>query len=113
MTNHLFDSLFGYHAGSDAPFVTPLGGTALSHDAFLTLSARMANVFDAQGLQKGDRVAVQVAKSVPALVIYAACLRAGLVLLPLNTAYTVPELAYFLGDAEPRLVICDPASAEG
>ncbi|MDO6584763.1 malonyl-CoA synthase [Salipiger sp. 1_MG-2023] len=113
MTNHLFDQLFGYHAGSDAPFVTPLGGAALSHDDFLALSARMANVFVAQGLQKGDRVAVQVGKSVPALAIYAACLRAGLVLLPLNTGYTVSELAYFLGDAEPGLVICDPAKAEG
>ncbi|KUP94588.1 malonate--CoA ligase [Tritonibacter horizontis] len=113
MTNHLFDTLFGYHTGSAKTFVTPLGGDALSHEAFLALSARMANVFDAQGLQKGDRVAVQVSKSVPALVIYAACLRAGLVLLPLNTAYTVTEIAYFLGDAEPALVICDPSKANG
>ncbi len=111
MNNHLFDQLFGHHAGSSAPFVTPLGGDALSYAAFLDLSARIANVLTDHGLQKGDRVALQVGKSVPALAVYAACLRAGLVLLPLNTAYTVPELAYFLGDAEPRMVICDSAKA--
>lgn len=72
----------------------------------------MANLFTGLGLKKGDRVAVQAEKSAPALAIYAACLRAGLVLLPLNTAYTVNELEYFLGDAEPGLVICDPARAE-
>ncbi|MFW2587436.1 malonate--CoA ligase [Sagittula sp. SSi028] len=113
MTNHLFDPLFGRHAGSTAPFVTPKGGAPLSYAAFLDLSARMAHVFDGLGLKKGDRVAVQVGKSVPALAIYAACLRSGLVLLPLNTAYTVAELEYFLGDAEPGLVVCDPAKADG
>ena len=78
----------------------------------LTASARMANVFADLGLQKGDRVAVQVQKSAAALAVYAACLRAGLVLLPLNTAYTAAELDYFLNDAEPGLVVCHPARAE-
>ena len=112
MTNHLFDPLFGRHSGSDTPFVTTPGGATMSHAEFLTLSARMANVFAELKLQKGDRVAVQVGKSVPALAIYAACLRSGLVLLPLNTGYTVSELDYFLQDAEPGLVVCDPAQAD-
>lgn len=106
MTNVLFDPLFGRHANSTAPFVFVEGGGTLTYGAFVTLSARLANVFAGLGLAKGDRVAVQVAKSPMALAVYAACVRSGLVLLPLNTAYTTSELSYFLGDAEPRLVIC-------
>ena len=49
----------------------------------------------------------------PALVLYLATVRAGAVYLPLNTAYTLNELEYFIGDAEPSLVVCDPAKAEG
>ena len=45
--------------------------------------------------------------------LYLACVRAGAVYLPLNTAYTLNELDYFIGDAEPTLVVCDPAKAEG
>ena len=59
----------------------------------------------------GDRVAVQIEKSVEALVLYLATVRAGAVYLPLNTAYTLHELEYFLGDAEPSLVVCDPSQA--
>ncbi|MGP6087151.1 malonate--CoA ligase [Antarctobacter jejuensis] len=113
MTNHLFDPLFGRHAGNTAPFLILPDGQSLNHDNMLTASARMANLFSDLGLKKGDRVAVQVQKSAPALAIYAACLRSGLVLLPLNTAYTASELGYFLGDAEPGLVVCDPSRADG
>jgi malonyl-CoA/methylmalonyl-CoA synthetase len=111
MTNHLFDPLFGRHAENDAPFLM-LEADTLSYRAFVALSAQMANVFAELGLQKGDRVAVQTEKSAAALAIYAACLRAGVILLPLNTAYTTQELAYFTADAEPALVICDPARVE-
>ena len=45
--------------------------------------------------------------------LYLATVRAGAVYLPLNTAYTLNELEYFIGDAEPSLVVCDPAKAEG
>jgi malonyl-CoA/methylmalonyl-CoA synthetase len=83
----------------------------VTYGAFEALSARLAHVFAELGLTKGDRVALQVAKSPVALAIYAACLRSGLVLLPLNTAYTTSELSYFITDAEPRLVICDDRQA--
>ncbi|CUH65878.1 Long-chain-fatty-acid--CoA ligase [Thalassovita gelatinovora] len=111
MSNVLFDPLFGRHAKNDAPFLMLEKGRALSYGDFVALSARLANVFAEIGLTKGDRVALQVAKSPEALAVYAACLRSGLVLLPLNTAYTTSELAYFLGDAEPGLVICDAEDA--
>jgi malonyl-CoA/methylmalonyl-CoA synthetase len=76
------------------------------------VSGRFANVLVSLGVQPGDRVAVQVEKSIEALMLYLGTLRAGAVFLPLNTAYTGAELAYFLGDAEPRVFVCDPVKAE-
>ena len=63
----------------------------------------------AAGVQRGDRVLVQVEKSAEALLLYLGCLRAGAVFIPLNTAYTASELEHFLNDAAPRLLVCDPA----
>ena len=73
----------------------------------------MANVLVARGVKPGDRVAAQTEKSVPGLVLYLATVRAGAVYLPLNTAYTLNELEYFITDAEPSLVVCDPSKADG
>jgi malonyl-CoA/methylmalonyl-CoA synthetase len=70
-------------------------------------SARLANFLTASGVQAGDRVSVQVAKSPAALCLYLACLRAGFAFHPLNTGYQSAELAYFFGNAEPAAVICD------
>ena len=61
------------------------------------------------GVQPGDRVAVQVEKTIEAIQLYLGTVMAGGVFLPLNTAYTTPEVAYFVGDATPRVVVCDPA----
>jgi malonyl-CoA/methylmalonyl-CoA synthetase len=71
-------------------------------------TARYANALAAHGLVRGDRVVVQVDKSPEALLLYLACLRAGLAYVPLNTAYRHAELAYFIGDAAPALVVCRP-----
>ncbi len=57
----------------------------------------------------GDRVALQVEKSIEAVFAFLGFPRAGAAFLPLNTAYTAPEIDYFLGDAEPAVFICDPA----
>ena len=73
-------------------------------------SARYANLMRERGVVPGDRVAVQVEKSPRALVLYLACLRVGAVYLPLNPAYPERELDYFLGDAEPRMVVARPES---
>lgn len=74
------------------------------------LSAQMAHLLTDLGATPGDRVAVQVGKSVEAVVLYLACLRAGLVYLPLNTAYKSAEIDYFLGDAKPIVMVCAPDS---
>jgi malonyl-CoA/methylmalonyl-CoA synthetase len=69
-------------------------------------TAMFANLLDALDLPAGARVAVQTEKSVEALLFYLAVLRAGYVYLPLNTAYQSAEIAYFIGNAEPSVVVC-------
>ncbi|MGI9204293.1 MAG: malonate--CoA ligase [Woeseiaceae bacterium] len=71
-------------------------------------SGQIAAYLVSIGAAPGDRVTVQVEKSVECLCLYLACLRAGLVFHPLNLAYTTSELDYFLGNAEPKIVVCDP-----
>lgn len=73
-------------------------------------SAKFANLLHALDLPAGSRIAVQVEKSPEALMLYLASIRAGLVYLPLNTAYRASEVEYFLTDAEPAVLVCDSKS---
>ena len=73
-------------------------------------SAMIANLFARLAMPKGARVAAQVDKSPEAVLLYLATLRAGYVFLPLNTAYQATEIDYFVGDAEPSVVVCSPAN---
>jgi malonyl-CoA/methylmalonyl-CoA synthetase len=75
-------------------------------------SARLARLLLDAGAVRGDRIAVQVEKSPASLFLYIGCLRAGLVYLPLNTAYQRGELTYFLEDAQPKVVVCRPQAFE-
>ena len=109
MTGNLFSIIRQGISDTSAPFiVSPDGGTLTYGQAFAQ-AGRLGNFLAARGVRSGDRVAAQVEKSPEALMLYLACLRAGAVYLPLNTAYTLTELEYFLGDAAPALVVCDPA----
>ncbi len=94
---------------AEAPALILPGGRQLSYGALATASARYAALLHESGVRPGDRVAAQVEKSAEALLLYLGCLRAGGVFLPLNPAYRRNEVEYFLGDAEPRLFVCDPA----
>jgi malonyl-CoA/methylmalonyl-CoA synthetase len=107
MNNLLYETLFDRHADSKATFLHLQDGTKISYRDFLEKAARFANALVALGVKPGDRIAVQVAKSPEALALYAACARAGFVFLPLNTAYTVEELSYFIENSGATLVICD------
>jgi len=112
MANPLYDSLFAIHTGKQTHFiVSPLSGDTLSYDEFLQQTAKCANALRSAGIDKGDRIIAQVGKSVSALVLYAGCVQAGVVYLPLNTAYTVNEVEYFLADSGAKLLICDPDAA--
>jgi malonyl-CoA/methylmalonyl-CoA synthetase len=113
MNANLFSRLFD---GLDDPTrlaIETTDGQRISYGDLIARAGQMANVLVASGVKPGDRVAAQAEKSVPGLVLYLATVRAGAVYLPLNTAYTLHELEYFIGDAEPSLVVCDPAKAEG
>jgi malonyl-CoA/methylmalonyl-CoA synthetase len=110
---NLFSRLFD---GLDDPnrlAIETLDGEHISYADLIARAGRTANVLVARGVKPGDRVAAQTEKSVAALVLYLAAVRTGAVYLPLNTAYTLNELEYFITDAEPSLVVCDPAKAEG
>ncbi len=85
-------------------------GVCWSYGAVLTLSGRIAWRLSGAGLQRGDRVAAQVEKSPEALALYLACLRAGFVYLPLNTAYQPAEIEFFLADAAPAAFLCRTGS---
>src|ERR1700748_2962095 len=113
MNANLFSRLFD---GLDNPArlaIEMLDGKRISYGDLIALAGQTANVLVAAGVKTGDRVAAQTEKSVPALVLYLATVRAGAVYLPLNTAYTLNELEYFITDAEPSLVVCDPSKAGG
>src|SRR5215207_6527731 len=110
---NLFSRLFDTLDDPDRLAIEMLDGTRISYGDLIARAGQMANVLVARGVKPGDRVAAQTEKSVPALVLYLATVRAGAVYLPLNTAYTLNELDYFICDAEPSLVVCDPSKADG
>jgi len=111
MSNHFFDAVRAFCRPSSVFIETP-AGRRWTYGDMLACSARLAGALMTLGVRPGDRVAVQVEKSPEALMLYLACLRAGAVYLPLNTAYTLGELDYFIGDAQPRLIVCDPCAAD-
>ena len=106
--NPLADAIVTPLAERDDPVLILPGSGCLTGRALFELSGRMANALTGLGIKPGDRVAMQTEKSPSALALYLACLRVGALFLPLNTAYTPAELDYFLGDAKPRIAICDP-----
>src|ERR1700759_236602 len=110
---NLFSRLFD---GLDDPgrlAIETVDGQRISYGDLIARAGQTANVLIARGVKPGDRVAAQTEKSVPGLVLYLATVRPGAVYLPLNTAYTLNELEYFITDAEPSLVVCDPSKADG
>ncbi len=113
----MHDNLF---AALRAAFPTDLDAIAIETDNGLNYSwrdlergtAMLANLFASLDLEPGARIAMQTEKSVEALMLYLATLRAGYVFLPLNTAYRQAEMAHFLSDAEPAVVVCSSANLD-
>ena len=113
MNANLFSRLFD---GLDDPnrlAIETIDGQRISYGDLIMRAGQMANLLVSSGVKPGDRVAAQTDKSVPGLVLYLAVVRAGAVYLPLNTAYTLNELEYFITDAEPSMMVCDPAKVDG
>jgi len=112
--NHNIYSVFEQHfpPSREAVFIETPAGETYTYATLEQQVCKIANLLTILGVSKGDRVAVQVEKSPQVLFLYLACLRAGFIYIPLNTAYTETELSYFLGDAEPSMVVCDSTSLE-
>ena len=94
------------------PFLIRPEGAETSYASLIETAGRYAAALRQLGVRKGDRVAVQVEKSANAVFLYLGCLQIGAVYLPLNTAYKADEIAYFLGDAEPRVFLVRPETLD-
>ena len=112
MSNHnLFCALRAeFPADLNAVAVETDDGLQYSWQDLDRATAMVANLLASLELPEGSRIAVQVEKSVEAMVLYLATLRAGCVFLPLNTAYQSAEIDYFIGNAEPAVVVCSSAN---
>jgi malonyl-CoA/methylmalonyl-CoA synthetase len=106
----IFEACFPGERGR--AFLETPGGRVYSYAGLEAAVGRLANLFEARGLRPGDRVVAQVGKTPAAVFLYLACLKAGLVYVPLNTAYEAGEVSYFAADAEPKAFVCAP-DAEG
>ena len=84
-------------------------GSTCSYEELEQKAAQVANLLRAKGVKRGDRVAMQTGKCPTSVFLYLGCLRAGAAFLPLNTAYTDKELAYFFDNARPSAIVCAPA----
>jgi len=84
------------------------GGAPLTYADLEAGSARYANALLDLGVEPGDRVLVQAERSVELILLYLGTLRAGAVYVPLNEAYKLAELEHYIGDAQPRVVVCAP-----
>jgi len=95
-----------------APCIETDAGVVHSYADIDRMSARFAHALQSLGCRPDDRVAVQVEKSAQALALFLGSLRAGLIYLPLNTAYKSTELTHFLSDAQPRVFVCSEDARE-
>jgi len=112
MSNWLYGALETAIPDRGKPLIMLGDGARISYGEMFDLAGKLAGHLIRRGVAPGDRVAVQVEKSWQNLALYLACLRAGAVYLPLNTAYPLAELEYFLGDAQPTFVVVRPESEE-
>ena len=95
-------------AAGDAPAFEMADGAILTFAELLDQVGRAAAALISRGVKPGDRVLVQAEKSLPNVFLYLATLKVGAVFNPLNTAYTAAELEYFIGDAQPSVIVVAP-----
>jgi malonyl-CoA/methylmalonyl-CoA synthetase len=113
MSNHLYSAIEAANADLKKVLIKLADGKHLSYGEVFSLAEKLASHLIRSGVVPGDRIAVQVEKSWQNLALYLACVRSGAVYLPLNTAYPLAELEYFLGDAQPSFIVVQPASEAG
>jgi malonyl-CoA/methylmalonyl-CoA synthetase len=113
MNGNIFQHFVDAIEDPNAHFIETASGDTYSYADVFARSGRIANALVAAGVKPNDRVAAQVEKSVATLALYLAVVRCGAVFNPLNTAYTDTEIAYFIGDAKPSVLVCDPKREAG
>ena len=108
MSGNLYDILAaGFPADRTRPCFLLSDGSAVSYGELETTAGRLAALLRQRGVLPGDRLVAQTEKSPQAVALYLAVLKLGAIYVPLNNAYTAAEMDYFIGDAEPRLVVTD------
>ncbi len=112
--NYLASRLRAASVGREqAPFLDDHGTEkVVTYGAFFANAEKMAAALVDLGVKPGDRVAVQAPKTIAMLELYIATVLIGGVFLPLNTAYTASEVRYFLDDARPTVLVCEPAKEQ-
>ena len=98
--NLLFDRLFTSNQGSKIFLSFSDKNNELTYDEFLNEIKCTASRLKTLGLEKGDRLVLQIEKSHHVFTIYGACVQLGVIFIPLNTSYTAIEVEYFLNDSE-------------
>jgi len=111
MTDNMLYQALLTHQLDAAPFLKTPDGLSITYGDLRQRVGAVAGNLRAAGVRPGDRVVCQIAKSPDGLVLYLATVAAGGVFVPLNPAYTAAELDYFLGDADPALLILDDSTA--
>ena len=112
MSENLFEVFRARMPNADALFMETPDGRRLTYGETFAMALRFAAALHELQVQPGDRVAAQIEKSPEAVALYLGCAAAGAVFLPLNPAYTPAEVAFFVGDAEPRVLVTMPERAE-
>ena len=73
-------------------------------------AARMAHELAARGLVRGERLCVHLPNGIEFIDLYLACVRLGVIFVPMNVLYRERELKHIVSDSAPRAVVVDPAS---
>ncbi len=95
----------------DAPALVLADAPSWTYRRLQSEVERAAGGLAAAGVTAGDRVLAQAEKLPHVVALYLACLKVGAVYVPINTAYTAREVAYFIEDSEPRLFVASDAAA--
>jgi malonyl-CoA/methylmalonyl-CoA synthetase len=106
MSYNLYEILTASVKNPEKPLIITETEKTITYQDIDLLSAQLAHQLTSLGLAKGDRLVIQVPKSVEAFALYLACLRSGIIFVPLNPAFPLPELKYYLENAEPKAVVC-------
>ena len=99
---HLFDLSF---VGRRAQPALEFQGATYTFGDIDARSNRLAQLLAHRGIKTGDRLCVYLANCLEMIDLYLACVKLGVIFVPINILYRERELAHILGDAEPAAVV--------